>query len=235
MAETVDQAYQTSLKHYYDGRYKEAVEGLSRLLAIPMDSEDLHYNLGCAFFRLGRLGPAIYHFEKTLAREPSAEDARFNLDTSRALVASRVKDELKGAAQEGWWPRLLNVFSAGTWAVIFLVLWWLTFGILLALRYINPGPVRAGLIAGNSFIAALTLICGLMILGKLHRDHRVTQGIVLPAQMAVHEGPAASTKTTFKLHAGFKVRLQSRADGWVRIRLPNGLEGWVPHHQIGVL
>ncbi len=234
-AETIDQAYQQALKHYYDGQYLDAVAELERILAVPVQDPDLHYNLGCANFKLGRMGPAIFHFEKALQADPDAEDALFNLETSRALVASQVKDELKGATAEAWWVRLVRLLSARSWAVLFLVLWWLCLGVLLALRWIAPGPARAGLVVGDSFLAGLVLVCGLLLLGRVHLDHRVTQAIVLPQSMAVREGPGVSTRQSFKLHAGFRVRVQGKRDGWARIRLPNGLEGWVPTDQLGIL
>lgn len=234
-AETVDDAYKDGLQHYYAGRYKEAVAAFERVLAIPVHHEDLHYNLGCAYFRLGRLGPAIYHFERSLELDPEAEDAAFNLKTVRSMVASRVKDELKGASKEPWWARMASLMSQTGWATIFLVLWWLVFAILFALRYINPGPARAGLTAGNVFVGLLALLCGALLTGRIMLSEVVVRGIVLPDRMEVREGPNAQTKVTFKVHAGLKVRVQARMGGWVRIRLANGLEGWVEEREVGVL
>jgi hypothetical protein len=234
-AETIDQAYARALKDYYAGRYEQAVDELERILSVAVNDPDVHYNLGCAYYRLGRLGPAIYHFEKTLAHSPSAEDARFNLETARAQAATLVKDELRGATGEVWWMRLVGSLGPGTWAVMLLVLWWLTFGLLLLLRYVRPGPARAGLMVANAFVALLTLVCVVLALGRGYMDRGVSQGIVLPARVEVREGPGDGTKASFRLHAGFKVRLQARSDGWVRVRLPNGLEGWLPERQVGVL
>ena len=234
-AETLHQAYARALKDYYGGQYQRAVGTMERIRAIPMEHQDLHYNLGCAYFKQGQLGRAIFHFERTLALDPSADDAQFNLRTSRALAASKVQDKIKGAAQQPWWARLLQLLRARSWSMLFLVLWWLTFGVLVLLRYMAQGPARAGLIAANSFVALLAVICGALLLGRVMLDQRVTSGIVLPDRLEVREGPNAATKSSFKLHAGFKVRVQLRADGWMRIRLPNGLEGWVPAGEIGVL
>jgi hypothetical protein len=233
--ETLSEAHSHALREYYAGHYDKAAEELERILAVPVENADLHYNLGCAYFRLGKPGPAIYHFERALTLDPSDEDARFNLDTARAHVASRVKDELKGAAGDAWWVRFVSTFSLRTWTVLFLALWWVTCAILLALRFMQPGPLRAGLIASNSFVAVVTLLCALCLFGRVYLGGRVTMGIVLPDQLAVREGPDAGTKTSFILHAGLRVRLQSKEGDWVRIRLQNGLEGWAPRREVGVL
>ena len=234
-AETVDEAYSRALHDYYAGRYEKAALGLERILALPMDHEDVHYNLGCAYFRLGKLGPAIYHFERTLLLDSAADDARFNLETSRALLAARVKDEIKGAAGDPWWAKAVSQLSLRNWSILFLALWWGTLGILFALRFIHPGPARAGLIAGNSFLGLLTVLCALLLAGRLYLGTRIPMGIVLPDKIEVREGPDAATKVSFRLHAGLRVRLQAQEDGWTRIRLANGLEGWVPIGEIGML
>jgi len=233
--ETVDQAYAAALKDHYAGRYADAVAGFRRVLAIPVENADLHYNLGCAFFKLGKPGHAIYHFERALKLDPGADDALFNLETVRGQVAGRVKDELKGAMQRPFWVRAVSSLTPTSWAVLFLVLWWLTMGTLFMMRYISPGPARAGLVAGNSFVALLALLCALMLTSRLYLDSRVTSGIVLPDVLAVREGPDPSTKTSFQLHAGLRVRVQPGEGAWIRIRLANGLEGWVRRDQIGVL
>ena len=234
-AETLDQSYERAVAAHYAGKYEQAIEMMERIMAVPMVNEDLHYNLGCAYFGLGKLGPAIYHFERAMALDPSGEDARFNLEASRSLAAAKVTDELKGAARQPFWVRAVSILEGQTWTVVFLVVWWLTFALMLALRYVPLGPLRAGMVAGTSFIALVTLLCGALFIGRVHLDRRVTHGIVLPDRLEVREGPSASAKSMFKLHAGFKVRLQARADNWVRIRLPNGLEGWAEALKIGVL
>jgi tetratricopeptide (TPR) repeat protein len=233
--ETVDEAYARALKDHYAGRYAAAASAFERILAVPVENEDLHYNLGCAYFRLGRLGPAIYHFERALALDPSAEDARFNLEASRTLVSSRVKDELRGAADEPWWVRVVAPLRPGLFTVLFLALWWVTFGILVALRYVQPGPARSGLVAGSALAGLLALVCGLLLAGRVYLGEAVPRGIVLSEKLEVREGPDPATKTSFRVHAGLKVRLSGGEAGWVRIRLANGLEGWVPSREIGTL
>lgn len=234
-AETLDEAYARALQDYYAGKYGEAVKVFERILAVPLQHEDLHYNLGCAYFRMGELGRAIYHFEKALTLDPEADDARFNLATARSLAAAKVKDELKKAAPPPLWQRLVTFWQPGTITVVFLVLFWLVCGLLLALRFVQPGALRAGLIAGTALLALLALLAGGTLFGAELYQRRVVQAIVLPDKLEVREGPNRSTKVTFSLHAGFKVRIQAREAGWARLRLNNGLEGWVPEKQLGVL
>lgn len=234
-AETVEQAYAGALKAYYAGKYDAAIKGLERLSALPLHHEELFYNLGCAYFRKGDLGRAIFNFERALALDPGFENARFNLQTARVRARSKVKDVLKGIAAEGWWRSLLRLLTLSGWWWLFIALWWLALGLLFGLRYIKPGPARAGLIATNALLGLLALIAGLLLAGRIYAGKGVSEGIVLPQKIAVREGPDGSARQTFKLHAGIKVQLKAESPGWARIRLPNGLEGWIPRKDLGVL
>ncbi|MBW2736002.1 MAG: SH3 domain-containing protein [Deltaproteobacteria bacterium] len=234
-AETVDQAYQGALGAYYKGDYAGAAEGLERLEALPLRHAALYYNLGCAYFRLGQLGRAIYNFERALALEPSSVDAAHNLEVVRRIVGRKVKDVLKGVQQQSLVDSWLRGMESGGWWTLFLVLWWSMFAMLFALRFVKAGPARAGVIAVNSFVALLAFVAALFLAGRIHLDRATHDGILLPERVEVREGPTPSARSTFKLHAGHRVRLEGESAGWVRIRLPNGLEGWVKRQDVGVL
>jgi hypothetical protein len=119
--------------------------------------------------------------------------------------------------------------------VTFLLLWWVTFGVLFGLRYVAPGAARAGMIAGASLCGALALLCGLMLAGQIYLRENVVSAVILPEKVAAREGPAAATKASFAIHEGLKVRVLDREGRWLRIRLANGLEGWVPRDEVGIL
>ncbi|MFH1132268.1 MAG: tetratricopeptide repeat protein, partial [Pseudomonadota bacterium] len=120
--ETIDDAYQKALKSYYSGMYQKAIDEFERIVALPVHHEDLFYTLGCAYFRLGELGPAIYNFERALAFDRSSEDARFNLKIARELVTNQVKDVLKGIADRPWWANLVATLNLRGWTFLFLPL-----------------------------------------------------------------------------------------------------------------
>ena len=64
---------------------------------------------------------------------------------------------------------------------------------------------------------------------------RIPFGIVLPDMVAVKEGADAGYHTSFEVHAGLRVRMLDRDQDWVRVRLANGLEGWLRAEDVGRL
>jgi SH3-like domain-containing protein len=77
-------------------------------------------------------------------------------------------------------------------------------------------------------------MAGSLLAGRAHLD-RVPFGVVLPDAVAVKEGADVNYRTSFDLHAGLRVRLLERDQDWLRIRLANGLEGWVRERDVGRL
>ncbi|MBK8479592.1 MAG: tetratricopeptide repeat protein [Proteobacteria bacterium] len=232
-AETVDAAYRRALADYYGGRYAAAAQALERLAALPLRHEALFYNLGCAYYRLGRLGPAVYAFERALALESGSDDARHNLRLARQRAAQGGRDVLRGVSDQPAWQRAASVFELRTAWWLTLILWWAVLAGFVLVRRTAPGPARAGLVAGNALLGLLLLASVGLLGARIHLERSVRYGIVLPDKLAVREGPEAAARSAYSLHAGLRVRLVGEVSGWRRLRLGNGLEGWVRSDAIG--
>jgi SH3-like domain-containing protein len=64
---------------------------------------------------------------------------------------------------------------------------------------------------------------------------RVELGVVLPDRLQMREGTDERAAERAEIHAGLRVEILDREDGWMRIELANGHEGWVPADAIGAL
>ncbi|MCA9666359.1 MAG: tetratricopeptide repeat protein [Myxococcales bacterium] len=233
-AETVAEAYKKAIAQFQKGKYQAAVDELEKIAAIPTRHEDVYYNLGNAYFRLNKLGKAIYNYERSL-QVAEREDARYNLETARALAQSRTEDVLKGAEREAFWVRAVTALRARPWALLFGVCWWLFFGLLLLARRRGGGALRAAIIAGAVLFGVASGLFGTLLAGRVYVDNRVQHAIVLPDSASVRELPNSSARKSFTVHAGLKVRTIAADSGWLRVRLANGLEGWLPKRQLGRL
>ncbi len=80
--------------------------------------------------------------------------------------------------------------------------------------------------------AALALLLPLLAVGGsllLRRALPAQVAVVLPQEIPAHAGPSAEEVVRFKLHAGTELRVRARRDGWLRIALPDGQQGWIEH------
>ena len=194
-------------------------------------SSDLAFNLGDAYFRKGAIGPAIWAYERALALEPGDEDARYNLDKARKLAARRAHDRMEGEDKDPAWMRFVGGLAPSTVTWSFVALYVAFFAALVARRGARS-ETRPALTAAAAVLAAGALLTGALLAGRVHLD-RIPFGVVLPDEVAVKEGADVNYRTSFEAHAGLRVRVVDRDQDWLRVRLANGLEGWVRAQEIG--
>ena len=233
-----DATFQRGNEAYLKGDYRAAVLSYEQVAALGLSSEDLYYNLGNAYYKEGALGPAIYNYERALDVDPSsagADDVRYNLDAAREAVKRRSEDRLIGAEVAPFWVRVVSPYSTSFLSWMFLGLYVGLFALLLTLRFVGPGFLRVSLWVVFAFWIAVTGVSGGLLAGRVYLATRVERAVVLPDALAVHEGPDANYQTTFTVHAGLLVRIIEHDQDWVRIRLQNGLEGWVQAASVGRL
>lgn len=233
LADRVDEAWKRGNDAYLHGDYDAAVAAYEELDRQGVVSPDLYFNLGDAYFKKGALGPAIWAFERAAALDADDEDVRYNLEQSRKLAARQARDRIEGEDRDPLWIRAVTAVSPSTETWVFLVLYLSLFALLFARRRASE-DARPALGAAAAILAFATLIAGGALAGRAVLS-RVPFGVVLPDSLAVKEGADVNYKTGFQVHAGLRVRLLEHDQDWLRIRLANGLEGWVRARDIGRL
>ena len=232
-ADVIDDAWKRGNDAYFGGDYAAAMAAYVELDRQGIVSADLYYNLGVAAFRLGELGRSIWAFERAVALDPDAEDARFNLQQARKLAARQAVDKIEGSQRDAWWIRAVTAVTTSTQTWLFLLLWVALFVVLFIRRRASE-DLRAALGAGAALLAVGAALAGALLMGRTALG-RIPFAIVLPGEVSVKEGADPNYRTSFAIHAGLKVRLLEREQDWVRIRLANGLEGWVKDSAVGRL
>jgi tetratricopeptide (TPR) repeat protein len=232
-ADRLDEAWRRGNDAYLHGDYPAAVAAYQELDRQGVVSADLTFNLGDAYYRQGNLGRAIWAFERALTLDPDDDDARYNLAQARKMADRRARDKIEGADHDPLWMRIVTALGPATETWLFVLVYLAFFAALLARRRAGE-HTRALLGAAAAIFGVASLLAGILLVGRA-RLERVPFGVVLPDAVAVKEGADTNYRTSFELHAGLRVRLLDRDQEWTRIRLPNGLEGWVREHDLGRL
>lgn len=232
---TDDRLFREANTAYTRGKYAEARQRYEQIVLRGLSDERLYYNLGNTYFRQGQLGRAIWAYEKALGLAPGHTEAKHNLILARDTVKSRVHDKVIGVGRPGRWTRLVQRFSVSSAALWFFALWYLAFGLAVTVLLLRPGVLRAALIGLAVLMLLLSVGFGRLYYARIQLADGVRHAIVLDDKVPVREGPQAITKKSFDVHAGLKVQIAVREDQWVKIRLANGLEGWVRTTSVGDL
>jgi len=85
---------------------------------------------------------------------------------------------------------------------------------------------RTAFTLGGLSTFALGVAIGLLLAAHVYVRETVSQAVVIAQTLPARELPKESAKTSFEVHSGLKLRLLERSGKYVKVRLPNGLEGW---------
>lgn len=214
---------------YLAGDFAAAADGYGALVADGFESGTLHLNRGNALLRLGLRGPAIASFERALRLAPGDEDVRANLALARAPNVDRIV----GAEERSFSARVVARVPDGGATALFLASW-LALWTALVLRRRAAGRARGPLAAAAILAAILAVASGALLAGKA-AERRTASAIVVTEVAPVREGPSPTLRAAFELHEGTRVRVLEAREDVARIRLENGLEGWVLRHEVEVI
>ncbi len=204
---------------YYKGEYAAAKERYQKLLQAGFGGPDVLFNLGTTHLAAGELGPAILNLERA-HRLFDDDDIGANL----AVARERQVDQVVG--EEGSVPftqRLAEATDERLVGIAFLIVWWLSF-VLLWITARSSSRVVLGLITGLFFLVGAGL-GGTLAVHEWVND-TVVEAVVMPEAAKVREYPGETAKVSFEVHAGLKLRIMETSGRYVRVRLPNALEGW---------
>jgi hypothetical protein len=210
---------------YLSGDMARAIASYEALVSEGQSSAELETNLGAAYLRQGKRGLAALHFERALFLDPGDDDARADLvELRRGNV-----DKLEGESDEGGTETLARVLAPlpGGTAALLLLAFWSAGWVLLGVRLFGRREGHFALAAGISF--GLALLAGLLTFGSAEGRRMAMQRAVVVAQsVPSREGPAEKSVSHFEVHEGTTVRVEDEEEGFRRVKLANGLTGWVP-------
>jgi hypothetical protein len=234
-----DELFARANQDYGERNYDAAITKYEQLVAAGVSHEDLFYNLGNAYFRSAqagqkdRLGKAVLAYERALALEPSFGDARYNLEVARELVAARYgQDKVKDAGADPLWVRAASWLPPPTLAWLFFGVDVLFFALLIGIRFLSTGFLRTGLVVASVFAGLAGAALGALLALQVYYLETVRMGIIVADEVTMREGPDHSRLEGPKLHAGHRARVLREDHGWMRIRLANQMEGWVPKQTV---
>jgi tetratricopeptide (TPR) repeat protein len=206
---------------YYRGEFPQARERYEKLLAAGLGGPDVLFNLGTTHLAAGDLGQAVLNLER--ARRLSDDD---DIAANLAVARQRQVDQVVGEeAAVPFTHRLADAVNERILSLAFLSVLWLGFLVFWVTLRRAPGTrLVPGLVAAVLLASATVLGAGIGVHAWVRTT--VVEAVVMPEALKVREFPGDAAKVAFEVHAGLKVRIMEESGRFVRIRLPNALEGW---------
>lgn len=225
-ADNVQSLFASGNASYNKGQYKEALAAYQKVFDAGYESAALYFNMGNASYKTDDLPSALLYYGKAHRLSPGDEDINFNIRFVNQKTTDKI-DEAPEFFVAKWWRGFILAFSASflAWLSILLVL--AASGILIL--YFFTGSVA---IKKASFYGAIILfvfgmfaifIAGMQV--NYFNGHK--EAIIFSPSVTVKSGPLDKAGALFVIHDGTKVNVLDDNNGWLKIKLANGSEGWI--------
>lgn len=231
----LDSLWQAGVEAYASSRWEEAVESWNAIASTGLESSELFYNIGNAFFKAGDNAHAILYYERALKLDPSNSEARYNLEYANSMIQDKI-ESVPEFFLKTWMRGLGRAVGSDLWAVLFLVLFAAALAMaLLFLLSRVPGVRKTGFFVG---IVLLVLAIISLVFACRQRSEAQSENcsIVMTPVVSVKSSPDGdSSKDLFVLHEGTKAFVIETVGAWANIELSDGRQGWIRTKDIEII
>ena len=225
-AQDEQKIFESANEMYKQQNYEKAIEYYKTLEKYNLISSELFYNLGNSYYKLNKVGPSIYYYEKALKLNPLNKDVQNNLVFARRLALDNI-EELPKTVFQKLNSRYLQKLSYNQWAIVSIV--FCALGSLFFLFfYFSNQPRSKRTFFVTSLISFLFLIISLTITYNqfsYFKNNKVA--IVFAEETEVRNAPSLNSEEVFTLNEGTKVIVLDTIDDWKKIKIADGKIGWI--------
>lgn len=225
-AADAQQVFQEANQAYTSGNYAAAVEKYESILKKNVFSKELYYNLGNSYYRLYQAGKSVLNYERALRLAPGDKDIQQNLTLARERIVDNI-EPFSSVFIVRWWQLLRGYLNADAWSMVALFFLWIGIANMVIWLLSKNRSIKI-----RSFVVALILI-PLSILPFL-LAYTAQMGvnsnnfaIVMNHEVPFRISPDMSAEQTATLHEGLKVEIMDALSNLIKVKLPNGEEGWI--------
>lgn len=213
MFEKANQLYRNKL-------YDSSADLYQRMIADGYCHADLYYNAGNAFYRIHKIGMAVWCYKKALQI-----DYNVNYQDNLLLAQKRIKNNIKATEDiffVRWWKYSYNFFSVNKWAVLTMALFILSILLLTIKNILKKHFVRQVYIHAA---VVLTGLSALFLFAKYYQETMHYHGIIIQNSVLL---VSASKALSIDLSEGIEVEFMSRKGAMLQVKIPDGRVGTIP-------
>ena len=212
--------------YYAKAQYKDALNTYQQVLDDGYHSAAVYFNMGNASYKSDDIPSALLYYEKAHKLAPGDDDINFNIRFADLKTTDKI-DEVPEFFLANWWKAFILSFSVGTLSGLSILVVLFGSGVLIVYFFTNSVSIKKTSFYTSIilfFLGVLTIfMTGMQI--NYFDNHR--QAIIFASSVTIKSGPVERSGSLFVLHDGTKVNILENNNGWMKIRLGNGNEGWI--------
>ena len=233
-AQNESSIFDTANNLYKEDKIEEAITAYKEIEEKGLISSELYYNLGNSYYKLNKVGPSIYYYEKALKLNPLNEDVKNNLIFAKRLALDNI-EELPKTVFQKFNSNYLQKLSYNQWAIAVIIFSFLG-SFLFLLYYFTTTPGKKRFYFTTSSISFILMVIVLLItINQYTFTKNNKEAIIFAEESEIRNAPTLTSEEVFKLHEGTKVIVLDAVDDWKKIKIADGKIGWVISEELKLL
>jgi len=225
-SQSSNELFSNANKLYKNGAYNKAIALYLSIEEQGLESGDLYFNLGNCYYKLDKVAPSIYYYEKALKINPMHQDANVNLTFAKRMTID-VIEELPRTFLQRFSESIIQKLPFDVWAIIAVFASFLMASLFLIYRYSSSSKKKL-LYFNSTILSFIIMILSLVFAFKNHEIIETNRiAIIFSAKTEIKNAPTASSDDIIELHEGTKVLILDELDNWKKIKLADGKIGWL--------
>ncbi len=212
--------------YYAHDKFKEAIETYNQILKTNMESPEVYFNLGNAYYKTGQHTLAILNYERAKLLAPDDEDISFNLQVANQKVVDSIQ-ELPVIFIVNWWNSLINSQTTDRWATMSILGFIVCLVLLGFYFFARTSDVKRITFWSACFLIVFTIFTWSFAAQQKNRMVKHNYAIVMQPTVTVKSSPSEKGTNLFVIHEGLKVKITDKLGEWVEIQLADGNKGWL--------
>ena len=219
---------------YQEKQYNKAIDVYQQVIHLGYEGTSLYYNLGNAYYRSGKLGLSILYYEKALKLSPGDDEVIHNIAIANAKTLDKI-DTLPKFFIFQWWEGFLSLFSLTGWMHTTYYFYLFLLGAICLYFFAKKPSLQRYSFFSGLILLLLLILAAIPLIINLNRELNVKSGIIVESSATVKLAPDQTSSDAFIVHEGLKVRELDQVENWIKIKLQDGKEGWIPQSEIGTI
>jgi tetratricopeptide (TPR) repeat protein len=224
-------AFEQGNQYYQKENYQGAISSFESIINSGKQSAAVYFNLGNCYYKLHKVAPAIYNYEKALLLSPNDTEIKTNLDFARKMAI----DDIKVIPKVGF-NKLLSDFTSkyhyDTWAWIAVV-----FAFLFLMFFAGYYFSEKTSLKRIFFIGMFVWLAGIFLSAasgfyEKSRIENERPAIVFSENTPLKSEPKKGSQDATILHEGTKVYIIESIANWKKVALTDETTGWIEESAI---
>ena len=232
-AEPIEEQLFTEANNYMiNQKYDKAILSYEKILDMGIQSSELFYNLGNAFYRNNDIGLSIWAYSSSLKSKPRFKDAAKNL----IIAQSQTKDKFELPKNNFIFEKYIKFRSALTFNEFILIgsLIFLTFSVLSLLIKLEFFKKKQ-IFNKNKAILYIYIIIIIMSIDRYYTD-RINKGVIIKKSVEAYSGPNyGQNKIIFRINEGVIFKTSNKKNDWYEIILIDGSKCWIKNNSMRII